>query len=276
MDSFNGKRAIITGGSSGIGLAIARLLVREGVSVHLVARRMDQLRLAKQELAQIGSLSEDDIRIYSVDVSDNIQVSNVLSPIAKEGNIDILINSAGITYPGTFVDQDLEIFKNLMNVNYFGTIYVIRAILPAMLRCGSGHIVNLSSVAGYLGTYGYSAYGATKFAIRGLSDVLRAELKPEGIHVSIVFPPDTQTPQLEWEQAYKPAITKALSSNAKVISAEKVAEEILRGIRKRKYLILPGFDNKLFYFLDHLPGNLAYPIMDYLIRDAMKKNNHDG
>jgi len=272
MDSLVGKLAIITGGSSGIGFAAARCLLEDGVRVQLLARRLNVLENARVALLNQTGREEGAVGICPVDVTDFPQVKAMIDEIiARAGTPDLLINSAGITYPGEFMSLDMEVFHSLMEVNYFGTVNLIRAVLPAMLEKKGGHIVNISSVAGFLGTYGYSAYGASKYAVRGLSDVLRAELKPKGICVSVVFPPDTQTPQLEWEEAYKPAITRELASTAKVMSAEAVAKEILHGIKKRKYLILPGLESKLFYFLDHLPGNLVYPVMDILIRSAIKK-----
>ena len=140
-----------------------------------------------------------------------------------------------------------------------------------MIERGSGAVVNISSQAGFVGVFGYSAYGASKYAVRGLSDVLRAEMKPLGIHVSVVFPPDTQTPQLDFEAPLKPPETKAIAGSAKVLSADHVAQSILKGVRKGRYIIIPGLEGKLFYRLIGLLGNLTYPIMDLLVRSSQKK-----
>jgi len=116
--------------------------------------------------------------------------------------------------------------------------------------------------------FGYSAYGASKYAVRGFSDVLRAELKPRGIHVSVIFPPDTDTPQLAYETPFKPPETRALSSTGGVLTADQVAQAILKGIIRRQYIILPGTETKLLYHLNNLLGNAIYPLMDWMIRKA--------
>ena len=127
-------------------------------------------------------------------------------------NIDVLINSAGVVHPGEFTNLDLEKFHWMMNTNFFGTVNTIKLFLPLMQS--GAHIVNISSMAGILGVYGYTAYGASKFAVRGFSDALRSELKMQGIHLSIVFPPDTDTPQLSYENQFKPEITKEIGGTA--------------------------------------------------------------
>jgi 3-dehydrosphinganine reductase len=157
----------------------------------------------------------------------------------------------------------------MMDVNYFGTLYAIQSLLPGMIARGSGHIVNLSSVAGILGVYGYSAYGPTKFAIRGLSDTLRYELAEHGIRVSVVFPPDTQTPQLEYENQYKPPLLVELDKNNKVLSAETVAKSILKGVARGQYIITPGFDSTLYYQLTNFFG-LVYPVMEFMVAQARR------
>jgi 3-dehydrosphinganine reductase len=140
-----------------------------------------------------------------------------------------------------------------------------------MLARGSGHILNISSMAGILPIFGYSAYGASKFAIRGLSDTLRWELKPRGIRVSIAFPPDTDTPQLTFESKIKPFETKAIAGNAAVVSAERVARDLLGGIERNRYIILTGFDSRLYYALTNILGAWMFPVMDLFVRDALQK-----
>ena len=195
------------------------------------------------------------IGTVSADVSDWDQVRKAVKQVTeKSGPPDLLVNSAGVAHPGYVQDLDLNIFTWMMEVNYFGTVYVTKEVIPAMLKRGSGFIVNISSVAGFIGTFGYTAYGASKFAVRGFSDALRAEMKLHNIGVALVFPPDTQTPQLEYETKIKPAETKALAGNTSVMTAEEVAEEVIKGIERGKYLILPGFESKLIYRLNGIVG----------------------
>jgi 3-dehydrosphinganine reductase len=144
-------------------------------------------------------------------------------------------------------------------------------VVPAMIARGSGHIVNISSIAGFLGVYGYSAYGASKFAVAGFSDVLRAEMKPLGIHVSLVFPPDTKTEQLAYETRFKPAVTKALSGSSGLMEPERVADAILRGVARKRYIITPGSEGRVLYHAHHLLGKLVYPVMDWQVSRARRR-----
>lgn len=270
---FANKISLITGGSSGIGLALAKALAVQGARVWIVGRRPEALAQASEEIRRLSGQTPG---TFSADVSDFAQVEMLLAEvIRRDGLPDLVINSAGITHPGYVQDIPLEVFRRLMEVNYFGTVHVVKAVLPGMLQRKSGHIVNISSAAGFLGVFGYSAYGASKYAVRGFSDVLRAEMKPHGIRVSIVFPPDTDTPQLAYETPFKPPETKIISGNAKVMSAEAVAAAILRGIQKNRYIILPGFDVWLFYHLNNLLGNAVYPLMDWMVADARRKKSKE-
>lgn len=268
---FHDKAVLVTGGSSGIGLALAHLLAGAGAHVWLLARRQERLEAA---LATLPSSAGQHCGALSADVSDWEQVQAAVERVSNEVGIpDLIINSAGVTHPGYVQDIPIEIFRQMMEINYLGTVHVVKTLLPAMIDRGSGHIVNISSGAGFLGVFGYTAYGASKFAVRGFSDALRAELKPLGIRVSIVFPPDTDTPQLAYENQFKPPETKALAGNAGVLSPQQVAEEILRGVAREKYVILPGLEMKLLYRLSGLLGNTIYPLMDWMIRTARRKTN---
>ena len=123
----------------------------------------------------------------------------------------------------------------MMDVNYFGTVNVVRAVVPAMIERRHGSVVGVSSAAGLVGVFGYTAYAPTKFAVRGFLESLRGELLPYGIHVGCSFPPDTDTPQLADENRFKPTETKAISGTIKPLSAEHVAESIVDGIEKERF-----------------------------------------
>ena len=266
--------ALITGGSSGIGLALAKQLAWEGSDICLLARDEEKLAQAREEVLSTTSNDQQSITTLSCDITDFDSLSQALDTWVEENGLpDLVVNSAGATYPGYFQELNLEIFHWLMGVNYFGTLHVLKSLVPAMIERGSGKIVNMSSQAGFVGVFGYSGYGASKYAVRGLSDVLRAELKPLGIQISIVFPPDTQTPQLDFEASLKPIETKEIAGSAKVLSPETVATTILKGVRKGQYVIIPGLEGKLFYRLTNLLGNLTYPVMDWMVWRAQKKKN---
>ncbi len=269
--AFKRSLALITGGSSGIGLALGKALLQEGMDVCILARDEEKLSQAITELSPHKAQESQRIHSLSCDVTNYGKLNELLTQWTEEAGLpDLVINSAGVTYPGYFQELDVDIFHWLMDVNYFGTLHVIKSLIPSMITRGSGNIVNISSQAGFIGVFGYSGYSASKYAVRGLSDVLRAELKPLGIQVSIVFPPDTQTPQLDFETPLKPIETKEIAGSASVMTAEAVAEAILRGISKGRYVILPGLEGKLFYRLTNLLGNLTYPIMDMMVRKAQR------
>ena len=271
MTTFKDKLVIITGGSSGIGQALARQLAERGANVHIWARRE---ALLQETLTTLGGAGKHAYQVVDVGVRE--QVENAFAHVLQEAGIpDMIINNAGVTHPNYVEKIPLEIFEQMIQINYLGTVYLTQTALPAMLEGGSGHIVNVSSTAGFIGAFGYSAYGASKFAVRGYSDVLRSEMKYRGIRVSIVFPPDTDTPMMADENKYKPFETKEISGSAGLLSAGEVAEATLAGIAKNKYLILPGAGNKFFFWLNNLLGGGVYPLMDYLVRQALKKKPSD-
>ena len=267
------KIALVTGGSSGIGLAAAKQLAAQGAHVWLAARRREVLEAALKEVETARRDPSQHCGIVAADVSDAGQAARVIDEVTKAaGAPEVVINSAGITQPGYVQALPLEVFRRLMEVNYYGTVYVTKAALPGMLERGAGHIINISSMAGYVGVFGYSAYGASKFAVAGFSEVLRAEMKPHGIRVSVAFPPDTDTPQLAYEQPFKPAETKAISGTAKALSAEIVARSILKQAEKGHFFIFPGFDSRLFYLLtSKLPKSLVFAILDQMAAAGRKK-----
>lgn len=268
------KVALVTGGSSGIGLEVARLLAKGGANVWLLARHQEELEKAVEQLPCDQAYA---CNVIVADVSNESQVFSAIEQITKQAGLpELVVNSAGITYPSKFMDIDLDTFRRLMDVNYFGTVYVTRAVLPGMLERGSGHIVNISSMAGFIGIFGYTAYGASKFAVRGFSDALRSELKPTGIQISIVFPLDTDTPQLEYENQFKPYESKALASMGGVMSPKTVAKVILTQAARGRYVILPGWESKFWYYLIGLAGNLTYPVLDFLIKRAQQNADHSS
>jgi len=127
-----------------------------------------------------------------------------------------------------------------MRINFLGPVALIRAAIPHLVARGGGHVVNVGSVAGALGVYGYTAYSASKFALHGFSECLRAELAPLGIRVSVVLPPETDTPMLAGEQAYLPAETRAIAGTIAMLSADAVAKAILAGVARGRFEITPG------------------------------------
>jgi len=270
---FHGRNVIVTGGSSGIGRATARMLVQRGANVAIIARRQALLDAALAEFEAERVAPAQVFHAYSADLSDWEQAQAAIAAVtAGDRTPDILINAAGITHPGYFEELPVEVFRRIMDVDFFGTLYPIKLVTPMMIARRSGHIVNFSSVAGFLGAFGYSAYGAAKFAVRGFSDVLRSELKPYGVHVHVVFPPDTDTPQLHEENKIKPPETREIvGKQVKLLQPEDVAREVIRGIERHKYIIIPGFESKLYFLLTN--GIIAFSrwYFDRIIARSRKK-----
>ncbi|HEX4704377.1 MAG TPA: SDR family oxidoreductase [Pseudonocardiaceae bacterium] len=228
--------AIITGGSSGIGLATARLLAARGTTVSLVARGTDRLDAAATELRAAGAT----VHTESVDVAEQDAVfAAVRGLVATAGPCDLLVTSAGLARPGRFLELDDAVFRQMMEVDYFGTLYCIQAVAPDMVEAGRGSIMAVSSGAALFGFYGYTAYAPAKFAVRGLMEALRGELKPHGVHVGCVYPPDVDTPQLADENRFKPAETAAISGTIKPMTAEAVAKSIVRAIDDERFAVYP-------------------------------------
>jgi 3-dehydrosphinganine reductase len=249
--SFNQQHAIITGGSSGIGKATAKLLASRGANLSLIARDSAKLELAKAEI--LSAFPGCRIFTFAADVSDRIQATEaVMAAIAQQGAPDILITSAGIAHPGYFQELPLEIFERTMAINYLGTLYCVKAALPGMESRRKGSIVLISSGAGLIGVYGYTPYSPSKFALRGLAESLRGELKVMGVHIGIVYPPDTDTPQLAEEKKTKPLETQKMTESAGVWTAENMAIAIVRGIEKKRFAIAPGIEMSLLYWLNSL------------------------
>ena len=147
--------------------------------------------------------------------------------------------------PGQFTTLESRHFREMMDINYFGAVHTSRAFLPPLIqRKQPGHLCNVGSLLSVMGIFGYSAYAASKFALYGFSEVLRAELWPHNIHVSILLPPDTDTPQHSFELQYLPAETKAIAGNVKMLSADSVATTLLKGMAAQKFEIIPGLESQ--------------------------------
>ncbi len=271
MNTFARKNVLISGGSSGIGLALARRLAAEGAAIWLLARNEDRLQQALAEVKAYSSSADIPHGFLIADVSDPHQVAQAVSQMtAIVGPPYLLINSAGQAHPSNFLDLDDKIFRQLMEVNFFGTLNTTRAVVGHMIQNRSGIILNISSLAGVLGIWGYTAYGASKFAVRGFTESLRAELKPYGIQVFLACPGDTDTPQLAYENQIKPPETKQIAKYGGLMSADAVAKSILADLKKGRFLILPGFDAKMTFWIVNLLGDKIHPILDWIYAQGRK------
>ncbi len=271
MDYFNGKMVVVTGASSGIGLALARRLRGEGAHLVMVARTEETLEKARAEVEALPGKGE--VHAIPLDVSDRDAVFAALTELPSERKANILINNAGVTMPGTFLDIDIEEFERQMRINYFGSVWCTRALLPQIIEEGhGGHVAFVSSLIGLMGIFGHSAYAATKFAMRGLAESLRCELKPEHIGVSICYPPDTDTPQHDFEKQHLPPETLAIGGNAKCISPDLVAKNLLAGMARGCFDILPDGSSKFAHHMNRLFPSIVRMTFDGDIKKAQRKS----
>lgn len=228
------RHAIVTGGASGIGLALVRRLAAGG-------SRVSVLDIDPDALARLAALEEGRVRTEAADVADRDAVrAAVASAVAREGAPDLLVTCAGVVRPGYFLDLDDGEFAREMDVNYFGTLWTIRAALPSMIAARRGTIVAISSLAGILGYFGYAAYGPSKYAVAGLCDTLRIELKPHGIRVACVYPTDVETPMLAAERPLQPPEARAMDRGMPAVPPEAVVDAILDGLAHGRSRIFPG------------------------------------
>jgi 3-dehydrosphinganine reductase len=270
---FHNQHAIITGGSSGIGRATACLLAKRGAHVSIIARRQEPLNDTLAEMQAQRNSPTQRFRAYSADVSQWEQTQEAIAALTADGYPpDILINAAGFAHPGYFEELPLEIFRATMDIDFFGTLHPIKAALPAMMERRSGHIVNFSSVAGFVGAFGYTPYSAAKFAVRGFSDALSQEMRPYGIHVSIVFPPNADTPGFQYENQHKPLETHRIEGAVKTLPPDQIAQTVVRGIERRQQYITPDLETRIYFLLTNSPyvltGLLRWLFFDRVIARA--------
>ncbi len=233
-----GRRALVTGGSEGIGFAIARRLAMYGAKVTLLARDPEKLEFARAAIEEQAPGTR--VRTLALDVADEQRVRSNLPRALGDDGLDLLINCAGTSRPGYFADIPAPDFRRQLEVNLGGAVHVTRALLERLAASARGHIVNVGSVSSVVATLGHSAYAASKFALYGWSDVLRAELKSRHIRVSIVLPPETSTKMLDAERPYLPKAAAALQGAAGRLTADDVARSLLRGIARGQFEIVPG------------------------------------
>lgn len=261
------QHVLITGGSSGIGLALARGAAAAGAKLSLVAR--DAVKLEAARAALRAERPEAAVVVATADVAVQAEVLAALVEAERtHGPVDVLITSAGVARPGYFDEVPVEVFERTMAVNYFGTLYPLKAVVPAMRRRGRGAVVLISSGAGLCGIFGYTPYSPTKFALRGLAESLRAELAGTGVRVMIVYPPDTDTSQLAEENRTKPIETKAITAGAGLWTADAVARVTLEGLAKGRFSVTPGVPLTALAWLHSLIGPVLRRSFDRTARQA--------
>jgi short-subunit dehydrogenase len=242
---------LITGASSGIGATTARLFAAQGYRLALAARRFERLQELASEVEQSGGQA----LAVAADVTSLDDITNLVdSTLDRFGQIDVLFNNAGIGRMGWLETLDpLQEIDQQLKINLWGVVQTARAVLPHMMARRGGHIINMSSIAGWLGTPTYSIYAASKFGVRGFTNALRREVAIYGIHVSGIYPGGVET---EFSQQAGIRRKTGLTTPSFLrLSAEQVAGEVFGLVLKpRRSLIIPWPMRWVVWFNCLFPG----------------------
>lgn len=248
--NFKDKTIIITGASSGIGKALAEELAKRGANLVLGARQY-------VTLCEIIANLEAKYAIKALAIQTDVSKEEdcellVKQAVATFGKVDVLINNAGLSMRALFNDLDLSVIKNLMDVNFWGTVYCTKFALPEILKT-KGSIVAVSSIAGYRGLPGRTGYSSSKFAMNGFMEALRTELLKTGVHVMVACPGFT-TSNIRVAALAKDGAVHGETSmeEGKMMTAEEVAIRISEGIVKRKRTLVMTRQGKLAVWMNKL------------------------
>lgn len=254
---LSGKNVFITGAASGIGRATAEAAARQGALLHLTD--IDAPRLA--EVSEAIRTAGGTVRVATpVDISDHGAVDGLAAEVtACSGAMDVVMNIAGISTWGTVQSLEHHQWRRLVDINLMGPIHVIEALVPPMIEAGrGGHLVNVSSAAGIIGMPWHAAYSASKFGLRGVSEVLRFDLRRHGIGVSLVCPggvatPLTETVTIAGLDKASPRFEKLHHRfRARAVTAEEAAQSILTGISRNRYWVYTSSDIRLIHLVQRL------------------------
>lgn len=244
--TWKSKHVFITGGSKGIGKQLAFELLRRGCSVTIAARNKKALEEAREEMVSFGRSVGNSLPINTVvlDVTSSYNViESVMEKVESDiGPVDVLINNAGTAEQGAFEDLQIENFEAQMRLNFLGAVYVTRAVIKKMKDRGYGHIGFVCSAAGQFPLWGYTAYGASKYALRGFAEALFMEMLPYNIGVSVLYPPNTDTEGFKKETLTAPPQVAEITKTAGLFTPDIVAGKYVDGIENGEFCTTIGFE----------------------------------
>jgi len=270
--------AYITGAGSGIGLEMARRYARQGTNLALFDLRFNDS--VRQEFETTCEQYGGSLSLAEGDVTDAASLAQRVSEANKAvGEPDLVLHCAGINLTGPFTKIPDGEFEKVVNVNLMGTYNLVRAVLPllqsrARSSAQSPRLVVIASMAGLVGNYGYASYCASKFGVIGLAQTLRMELKPEGIRVQVICPPEVDTPMVHEEHKTIHPVTLKLKLMAGALSLDEAIDGIMKGMQGRGFLIIPGVKAKLTYWMTRLvPTRLSYATVDRIVRETLQEKS---
>ncbi len=263
------RTLFITGGMSGLGRALAAAYLRRGADVAIfdLAANADVL----QELEACRQQSSGKIIAYQVSVTDFAALSDAVRQAAEViGDPELAINCAGMQRAAPFGQLSREDFELVVQVNLFGTRNFAAAVIPHMKA--RARLALVASMAGFAANYSYATYCASKFAVVGLGKVLRLELKPQGIDVSLICPPEVDTPMVVEEARTMHPVSRALKDLGGSLSVEEAIAGILAGLDAGRSVIIPGAKAKLTYFCNrYLPDFVMNFFVDTIVSSVLRK-----
>ena len=261
-DKFKGQVVLITGASSGIGRATALEFAKQGAKLALVSRSQEKLNAVADEIRSINQ----DVLVVPTDVSSTEQVAEMVQKVLEAyGRVDVLFNNAGSSYVARVEDENfLDDLKKMIDVDFYGTIYATKEVLPVMKKQGSGHIMNMSSVVGRKAFPHFGGYSSAMHAISAFTDSLRQELSGTGINISIIHPALTQTPLLDHVNPEDmPPPFRAMTP----ITVESVAKAVVNGVQYNQARIIVPYQPRILIALDAISPRIG----DLIVRGLSNK-----
>ena len=256
--------AFLTGGGSGIGLRLAEMLAARGATLAIF-----DLRISDEVRQRLSSRSPGTV-FHEVDVRDADGLTTaVAQAVASVGPPQLAVNCAGVQRARVFDELSAADFDFVVDVNLRGSRNFAAAVLPHLPPGGS--LVFIASLAGIVANYGYAAYNASKFGVVGLASALRIECRPRGIAVTVVCPPEVETPMVVEERRTAPAITMQNKQFAGVVTLDALCEDILRGAARGEWMIVTGFKAKLTRLMARLTPDLGNWIVDRMVADGLRR-----
>jgi len=264
--SHNDKLIAVTGGASGIGLAICRRFGSAGFRVAIIDMNKDDASRQASDLRSSGIKAT----AFTCDVSKEEQcIQTINSDIETFGGIDILVNNAGITQRSAFTETEISVYRKVMDINFFGALYITKAAIRNLID-RKGVIVVTSSHAGYAPLLGRTGYSASKHALHGLFESLRTEVKDKGVHVMMLCPGFTKTHLQQRALHGDGSISRRPQSKVGTEDTpEHVAQAVFKGVIKRKRMVVLTPTGKMTYFLSRLAPGLYEKIMAKMLKEEL-------